>query len=1383
MDVQWIAHGIVCAGLCLWVSVPALGQNENVTVNEQPTAEQRLAEVNELRKAGRYDAAAELVQELIEQSQLKLVGIGAGRYTDAERWCREELLRDAALREAYRQRYSALATRSLEQALLAEEPIAALDETVRQYLVTEPALEAGLQLAGRLLEAGEAASASALMDELGRHPDKDQQLARVLMLQGASAVYTRDTESMDDAVDRLKGLGQPDRAAWITALNDALGPGALADQPGQLDAGIKPSELRQSLWDQPLAEADRAAIWLRNDLVLPVVTPSLAMVNNGRQIVALDRASGQRLWVYPSEEAPEVVRMIGGERWYDARGVALQGGSVCAVLGESFAIVDGRDPDVVPNRLVCVDEQTGQARWERRAGDLKDNEPLRSEDRKLGRANLALSHFVGTPIIAQGKVFTLLRRANAQHSSQTIWLIAYDLRDGTMLWFRHLSLTSMSYNDGSKRLTPQILLHGETLYITDNIATVGAIDTRSGGYHWLRVLPVTISRTRRPSVDTQGMVMPPVLTHAGLLVPLALESDRLILLDPADGSTLQDFKNDPHLSGAQYVMGTGDGAIVVSQNSVAFWDDRQAKVVWSLAMDANEKAQGIGDVTRRFVIVPTTLRLIVIDRLTGKVLDRVDQPGGNLTVRDGEVLAVRDGRLYSYTSWERAYERLVDRVKQEPSDPSPGLALASLAMRLGGRQEAMMQGVGFALDAIALQTPAQAEVTRQRVIDQLRDLVAVPDLMDDPTRRLLYDRLALATLTAAQEVAYHLDVGRYYAAMGQADLAVEHFQAVVSDPAFASQSYRSGSTTRSAGAVAQEEILKLIEQHGRSVYARYDALAQARLAELKATGQGDASALALIARRYPMSLAAVDALLQAGQAYEKQGDPIAATALYQQAVVRSGHAQQRQAAVGSLLLYYLSTNRPDAASQLLDREARLHPDLYPVDGGKPVSPAVWRERIAQVKAVADAPADLAAQLDTPYLLPGRLVMPAIDRAGAGLSAGRHMLLHHDDGTLTCHGGDRPGQALWTAALPAGARQWLLVAQGQRQFLLWSPDAGVVVALDESSGDTLWQTPLSLGAEPFAAEQLPGGERERMRLAVSDTVVCFGRTSDAKLVVIDRAGGGVLWRSRLSMSELTAIDCDQWTLAVAGRIGQIEQNSEGRLALLNLFTGEALTETPELKLTLSPMTMRLDHGRAILCGSNKIAAVDIVSGGEMWSYVDLNARFTGEMAISGNLLALASEGGSVLVIDHRHGGTQLGSVVVRGETDMRTAQVHAAGGSLWVTAGRGLFCLGQSPVVKWSDAVSLPYKQPVCGLIGRDRVALIAVTDALQDADRIDQPKSFGLFILDRAGGRLINQYTLGPVADEKLQGLLNPAEAQLIGRGLAVPIGWQTLVVPGKPAP
>lgn len=664
---------------------------------------------------------------------------------------------------------------------------------------------------------------------------------------------------------------------------------------------------------------------------------------------------------------------------------------------------------------------------------------------------------------------------------------------------------------------------------------------------------------------------------------------------------------------------------------------------------------------------------------------------------------------------------------------------------------------------------------------QLRTLAVAHKQMDARTRLLLYDKLALATQTAAQEAAYHLDVGLFHADQGEIDQAIRHLQAVLAEPAYASQPYERHGVTRSAGSVAQQELIQLIEQYGRSAYRQYDALARARLAEVIVGGGSDPAALAMIARRYPMSPAAVEALLEAARTLDARGRQTAATGLYQQAVVQSRHTGQRQLAVGRLLGFYIANRRPDAAEALLELELRRSPDAYPLSEGQPLDPQQWRERIAAVKASPPPRPALAGSLDTPRLLPGKLVSAAPGIEPASLRG--RLLLHHEDGTMTCRTQDNPGQDLWRAKLPVQAQRWQVLADGREQTLVWSPDAGWVVSMNPETGQPNWASRLVFGDhEPGDAAGLDVDEAQGgLVFALSDAVVCFGHRASARLVVLDRSGGGVLWRTELAMTELTAIDADAWTLAAAGRVGPFMQPGSGKLALLSLFTGAPVTDSPEININLSPIAVTLRRDRALVCGQTKVSAIDLANGAEVWTRGFQDEVLTGMAVSQGGALGLSTDSGVVHVLDQERAGRPIGQALVRGRADTDPITMQPIGGDIWVRGGRGLYRLGTSPVVRWHDAVSLAYKRPVRALVGGEHAALIAAVDPDQDPDRFDQPKSFGLFILDREDGRLLNQYMLGPIDGPLLRGLLDPTRAELFGTGLVVPVGWQTLVVPGAP--
>lgn len=1352
---------VVLAAFC---SAPAWAQNPNVTVDDQPTAEQKLEQVLELRRAKRYAEAAELVQELIESSRFKLVALGEGRYTDAGRWAGDVLLRDGELRQAYTERYNAAADRAYEQASGSGERLQAWLQVYRLYRATPAGLEAGLGAAGLLLESGHAQSAATLIAELVRHPDRQAFRLNLVMLRGSAAAYLQDTELLAEAVE---DLGEIDEglAAQLAALAESIRPIGMQAGEARADAGSKPISIRAPLWDQALATADNAQRWRLDDRsVTPVITLSTVLVNNGRQVVAIDRASGQRAWAYPSDDDSAVQRIITAQRWLDDRAVGRGRGKVAAVLGELHGITERRNPYVPPNQLACVDEQTGKLLWQRTAASFRDDEPRHASERRVGRINLQHTHFVGTPLISEGMVFVLMRRANSEADTQSSWLMAYDLEDGGLIWYRHLALVSLSYtNADSMRVGPRLTQYGDALYISDGLGTVGAVDINTGGYRWLRVLPIGSENTRSIVASTRGLISAPVMTPAGLLVPLSLNNNRLMLVDPEDGSVLRSFKEDPVLNKTQYILGVNGGAIAVSQTAVSFWDADKATVAWTFTFAAGEVMRGMGDVSLRYAVLPTSQRLLVLDLATGDLLDDTPTVKGSVAVHEGEMLGISEGRLHAYTSWERVYDRLVEQVETRPDDPSAGLSLASIAMRQDGQQQSVLQGIGHALEAVSRQQPRRKAAVASHVFDQLRLLI--PQTDDPELRRQLYDRLALVTQTATQEAAYHLDAGLFFAGTGETQRAVDHLHAVIAEPVFAAASYELDGLSRPAGSVAQDRIEQLIQRYGREIYARQDAMAQAMINELKATDELNAVTLTAVARRYPLSPIAGQLLLEAAEVRASEGQIIAAASLYKQAVQRSVDHAQRQHAAGRLMLFYLETGRPAFAGDLLDRLATRYPGLLPTLEGQALTFEQWGERIAAANTAPAGLGPLAPSLGTPILINGRLISeaPGLD---AGLDTSR-VYLHQADDTITSRGHDEPGRAQWSAKAPANSGRLLLLADESGQALFWAVGASSVLAFNSVTGEAIWQAPLSFDTTADKAGQIAKPSERSILIAVSETVVCFAHRDSAQVIAIDRASGDLLWRTRLEMTALTAMDADNWSLAVVGRAGHAQQLRSGKLAVLSLSDAQPILDEGQARIALTPFGVDLQRQGVIVLGASGVLSVEVPTGKVQWSQRFAEKMLTGAYAIAGPRIAVETNDGEVQMLDASNRGKPMGAVTVRGGGNIQPTQLMIADGTVWCLSQRGVFRFGQWSELAWSDAIQSPNTTASSLIIGQGHTALIAQPGV------VPFNKGPSVYLFESTGGRLIEQYDIGPLGE-----LPKPQDTMRLGSGLAMPVGSQTLVIP-----
>ncbi|MBX2852725.1 MAG: PQQ-binding-like beta-propeller repeat protein [Phycisphaeraceae bacterium] len=1354
--------GATLAALCL--AGPAMGQNPNVTVDDQPTAEQRLEEVLELRRAKRYAEAAELVQEMIDASAFKLVALGEGSYSDAGRWANGVLLWDGRLRQAYNERYSAAAERAYEQAMASGQQLTALSRVYRRYAATDAGLRAGLAASGLLLESGQAESAQPLIAQLLRHPGSGAAMKTLQMVRGAAAAYLQDESSLGDAIDRLEEIDAAS-AQGLAELAASIQPVQFAVDQAMVDAGPKPVSIRVSLWDQSLATADNASRWrLSDQSVRPMITAGFVLLNNGRQIVALDRASGQRAWAYPVDDDSSVQKTITAQRWQDDRTVARAQGKVAAVLGESHGITERRNPNVPPNDLACVDEQTGKVLWTRTAGDFREDEPTLAADRRVGRLNLQLTHFVGTPVMTQGKVFAVLRRASSEADTQSSWLLAYDADTGSLLWYRHLALVSLSYtNADSMRVSPRLTLHGDTIYMSDGLSSIGAIDLHTGGYRWLRVLPVGRENTRSIVASTRGLQSGPTVTSAGLLVPLSLSSDRLMLVDPEDGSVLRSFKEDPVLSKTRYTLKTSKGVLAISQTAISLWDADKAAVAWTFALGGGETMRGMGVASLRYAVLPTNQRLLVLDLETGELIEQAKSMMSSVALHDGELYTVGEGRLHAFTSWDRVYKRLVQQVESRPEDPSAGLSLASIALRQQDQPDSVIQGVGHAMDAVARQPPRRRAEVSSHVFEQLRLLI--PQAEQPELREALYERLALVTQTAAHEAAYHLDVGLFFAQRGDTSRAIDHLHAVISEPAFAGASYESQGVIRPAGSIARQQIKRLIERHGRGVYARYDALARAQMNALTQAGNLSSASFTAIARRFPLSPLAGELLIEAADASAAERRLIAAASLYKQALSSAVGARQREHAAGKLLQFYLDTGRPGVAAEALTYLTTQHPGLVPKAQAQTLEQ--WHQAIAQAPPTPDKLTPLDASLAAPVLIKGWLIPPATTRRSA--SPADHLYLQQDDNTVTCHAPADPGKPLWTTPSPETAGPIALIAEHAEQVLFWGTDSGDVFALDTKTGQRLWHTTLKfdeITGKPVPAPQPRDGETDTL-VEVSETVVCFAHRASAQVIAIDRASGDVLWRTKLEMASLTAIDADEWSVAVVGRAGHPQQLRSGKLSLLSLADARPLLPQGQARIALTPFGVQLQRGQVTVLGASGVMSIDASTGRTRWTERLPEKMLTGNYAIAGQRIAVETNTGEVYLLDAANKGKPLGSVAVRGGGDHIPVRLQSIKGTIWCLGTRGVFRIGQDGVLDWTTPIPTPRSTPASLLVGQDHVALITRPNPapVENGLKLD--------LIEAAGGRLVEQYEIGPLINEAL-----PTHARSFGQGLAIPVAGQTLIIP-----
>jgi hypothetical protein len=242
--------------------------------------------------------------------------------------------------------------------------------------------------------------------------------------------------------------------------------------------------------------------------------------------------------------------------------------------------------------------------------------------------------------------------------------------------------------------------------------------------------------------------------------------------------------------------------------------------------------------------------------------------------------------------------------------------------------------------------------------------------------------------------------------------------------------------------------------------------------------------------------------------------------------------------------------------------------------------------------------------------------------------------------------------------------------------------------------------------------------------------------------------------------------------VAGRAGHAQQLRSGKLSVLSLEDARPLLSQGQVSIALTPFGVHLQRGRVTVLGASGVMSIDASTGKTQWTERLPERMLTGSYAIAGKRIAVETNTGEVYLLDAANKGKSIGSVAVRGGGDHHPVRMQSIDGMIWCLGTRGVFRIGQDAVLDWASPIPSPRSAPSKLLVGHDHVALITwpIPAAIENGLKLD--------LIEAAGGRLVEQYDIGPLANEAL-----PTLAQPFGQGLAIPVAEQTLVIPpAKPS-
>lgn len=1426
-----------------------------VYIDDSPAAQDLIDEARHLRSQDRLDDAAAKFQQVLDELPYKLMRIDGEIHTDTHRWVRRQIRLDDALLKAYRARFEPVAQRMLAQATEEASPGDAYQVLVNRFILCRSGLEAALRLAAMELEQGAAGNAASVLDDLSDHPDLAEFAVRHHLLAGACGVFTGDAGRYESNRAALTRLGAVAEATKLASWQDAIRLPAAEQVFNGLSIvpdGHAPMAMDAPLWTANITSADdeqslrgRGMMQgvrmdgLGRDLLLPTISGESMFVNDTESVVAMDRTAGHVHWVYApedSESANAGRTRFGGVNAgiIDERGVAAAGSRLLTILGQASNFRPGWRFNLSRTSLVCLSADDGRQLWRKSTSEL--DEALQD------------AFFHGTPIIDQDRAYVTVRR-HQMSGFHGAFIVAVDLRDGRLLWRRHLASAAVGRGQTVRLLSCMTLVSGR-LYVSDNLGSVACLDGRSGSVIWLSVLKDSPESRGMAVVNPKQLrvasrVVRPMLVKAGLIVPGSSPNAVAVLLDPLTGVRLRDLSEEG-FDHADMLVETPAGVLSVGQ-IVQMFDGNSLEPLWKsdLGVAADGNDSGHPAITSDRIFLPLSGRLFTLDAKDGKVLStrRIDA-AGNVLVTAGRMYVADASTVRLYMAWDDAIARLNAMRAIDPHDVRPGLAMAHLGV-LNGRWPTVLAGVDAAMSAIQKRTTSPSvdpavDAIRQEVFDEVRGIVEPDSLARNDRRRsifprdeaaqpefamrrALFERLASASATPADEVAYQFGFGRFLADTGEVHTAVDHYQMVLSDPTLAGQLFQHGNGSRQARLEATLRLRQLADKYP-GIYDRYDIVASQRLSEMTSNPQVAPEALIELAMEFPLSGAAATALLEAGRRYILMDQREDAGSQLRRAYQQTQDAGMRAIIVGMLVDNYDRLDRPRQARQWLRTFKHNHPGIDVIRVGKPYNVDAWLADLSgRISSEGQLPS-LTLPLGQPQVIHGRLLTPTRQQH---TQAG-DMLLVRRGPMLALYRGTPTTQA-WQTRLPDGGEVALL-SLTHDQAVLWQADQGRIIVLDTRNGEPVWPhvdvaalidevggEAQRLAIQPAAQRQFnriinPGNiiirngrlqvaEREiqpGLMVAVSEMVICLA-DHGGRMVAIDRGNGRVLWRKLLLVNRLDHLTIDDQTLAAAGVVGPPNDTQSGSIVVLDPLTGESrLPASLEDKSEIAFLGLG-GEGLLLYATSDKIAAHRTINGEVAWR-VPITGRTVANIGIAArDSMLLMDDTGGIMVVD-LIGGRIAGRVAPPSQFGGAPRFVSADERWYVLTAWQAS-CVGADGKLVWRDAIASSGRSFVHQLVGDQHVALLAVREEQAPGDmRINvmiDPRieaavagqavarpaapqgegwSYYLYLLDRQGGAVIQDHELGPIHE-----VIDGTNAAFVDNRLVFTTESTTIVIPGAP--
>lgn len=1179
-----------CTRACALACIPALAAGWSplaraqgyspVYVDDSPTAQEVLAQLPRLLAQNNPAEAASNVQRLLDEEPARLVAEAGdpALYRSVRERLHEALLASPALLERYRLTQEPRARRLLE--------VGKAGEVERSFLLTPSGFEAALALARGHFEAARFHAATRTLAQLETHPDfvSNPAMARrcaELALEIAPfaagdearrlALRLAERAGLSDEIDpaSMRPVEPPPsarlRSIALTEMGPPFTPGELLPRPLR----TAPIESASPAGEASALRRPRLSSGEFRPWAMPVLAGEMVLLSDGQRLTAWDRVTLQRLWQHaPSTEGERpaielqgrVLRRITESDLIDAVTPAVSGGVAVAVLLPGIERTTTEFP-----QLHAVRATTGEALWSTMPSRLRTD---------WGDASIS-----GPPIAAEGSVivsvfqFSPLRRIMSAH------LAAIDLYTGELRWSLLTGTAGVAPSQRLQRTAHLIEERAGVLYHTDPIGVVAATEAHSGRPLWVRRAP---GEEGFAGTSRDEWEQPSPIIVGDTLVVLMPDQLSITVFDRWTGRVLGE-RPASELGWPEYLLRAGDRIVCVGpEMSSVRADALLTDEPIELAFPRDVRSPGRVRLAGADLLVPSASGALIVDASGRREPRRVelDEPGSPVAMGD-QLIVADELYVHAYLPWSSAERTLRERLKASPDDPETALTYAELAYRAGA-PERIPEAADAALEAIErLGRSERADQSRLRLYESLVSMLTADltggqsktPVLELPLalRSAMVERLGTSAATPTQRVGHLMEAARLAGMQKDWEAAARAYQEILLDASLAGAEHVQGRRRQRADLAASGELRQLVREHPRA-YETFDAEAAGRFAAITAPEDAPtAEAFESLARRYPASLAAPEALLRASELHANAGEPDRAASALELALATIESMPARRLPTGEivgeiaggLVVALAEEDRLFAASQVLERLRRERPGLKLTSRGEPIDPAALAGTLAQrlsalsrLPRVGHEPTRLAQTF-----LGWNALRPI---SAQGPVSTNHLLLH--------------SPALGHVAL---------FASGSEPTDELGFDASELLQSAPGPLRPIWSRPAPQGALPAL-----------VRLGPASALLLWGTGESASLELVDTVTGRTRWRT----PAFGALFDEE---PARRRTGMVETPLDGPSRLSDLM------------LVLS------DHHAAIVERTGRAALFDLASGETLWAAL-LDVPVVYEAALGGGVLALTGE---------------------------------------------------------------------------------------------------------------------------------------------------------------